>query len=555
MPITNQHISHVVNAYLSIYPKEQENLRLLLDQLSKTDQLVSRKNFVGHITASGFVLDKSRRKVVLIKHISLDKFLQPGGHVEIEDTSLLQAAIREIKEETGLQRFSNVSILSNNPEIPLDINSHFIPENLKKGEPSHFHHDFRFCFILEDDSFSFEKQEEEVSECKMVDLSKLMDIVQFADIYKKIRNLSIENKPAKFFNEVVGDAELNTATQSIIVTHILQDRPVLIKALDRISNVGGIVPKPNSIDEKTLNELSENFTIIRVTKDDLKDISTIKDYISSLEKPVVLLDIGGYFAPIINDLSDIFGEKLLGVVEDTENGHQKYLAVKKLKVPVISVARSYLKENEDYLVGQSVVFSTDSVLRGYNRLLSFMNCGVLGYGKVGKSIALNLQKTTVKPMVWDTTPSKRVRAINDGSTSPDRDILLSTADVIFCATGNKSLDILDFRKLKNGCFIASVTSSDDEFNFDYLESEYEKKEVAPYVTKYTNTANYFYILNAGNAINFIHGAVVGDFIFLVQSEILAGVKYLSSNTVKPGLHELPDSIKEELAEIWLRNFS
>jgi 8-oxo-dGTP pyrophosphatase MutT (NUDIX family) len=255
MPISNKHISHVVNAYLSIYPKELASLKLLIDQLSKPDQLVSRKNFVGHITASGFVLDKTRRKVVLIKHLVLDKFLQPGGHVELEDDSLLSAAIREIKEETGLERFSNLEILSNNLEIPLDINSHYIPENSKKGEPAHFHHDFRFCFLLDDDNVAFRKQEEEVSECKLVDLSNLLDIVQFAEICNKIKNLSIENRPVRFFNEVVGDAELNTTTQSIVVTHILQDRPVLIKALDRISNVGGIIPKPNSIHDSTLNKL------------------------------------------------------------------------------------------------------------------------------------------------------------------------------------------------------------------------------------------------------------------------------------------------------------
>jgi adenosylhomocysteinase len=294
---------------------------------------------------------------------------------------------------------------------------------------------------------------------------------------------------------------------------------------------------------------------LQITKEDLKHVDKIRAHIEKLSKPIILIDIGGYFAPTINDLCSIFGNKIIGIVEDTENGHQKYQSIKDLKLPVISVARSYLKENEDYLVGQSILFSTDSLLRSYNRLLSFMNCGVLGYGKVGKSIALNLQKTAVKPMVWDTTSSKRVRAINDGSISPDRSVLISTSDVIFCATGNKSLNIFDFRKLKNGCFIVSVTSSDDEFNFDYLDSEYEKEEVAPYILKYTNTANYFYMLNSGNAVNFIHGAVVGDFIFLVQSEILATVKYLLSNNLKPGIHELPVQIKEELAEIWLKNFS
>ena len=184
-----------------------------------------------------------------------------------------------------------------------------------------------------------------------------------------------------------------------------------------------------------------------------------------------------------------------------------------------------------------------------------MECGVLGYGKIGKSISANLQKMNIKPMVYDIIESKRVKSINEGNKSPRKDEILEKSDIIFCATGSKSLDIHDFRKLKNGCFIASVTSADDEFNFDFLESEYEAEKVHKHITKYTNTANYFYMLNSGNAINFLHGAVVGDFIFLVQSEILSGINYLQDNDLKPGIYELPAEYKENLSKIWLKYFA
>jgi 8-oxo-dGTP pyrophosphatase MutT (NUDIX family) len=267
MSLTNKYLFHVVQSYLSIYPEEKDKLKLLLDQLNNPESIISRKNFVGHITASGFVLDKTRRKVVLIKHLVLDKFLQPGGHIELKDNSLLDAAIREIKEETGLDHFSNLEILPSSPEIPLDINSHHIPENSKKAELAHFHHDFRFCFVLNNENVIFNKQETEVSECRMVDLLKLTDIVQFTEVYKKIRSLSTEHKPARFFNEVLGNTQLDTATESILVTHILQERPALIKAIDKVSSISGIIPKPNSIHKTTLSKLSTDFNFLQITKE------------------------------------------------------------------------------------------------------------------------------------------------------------------------------------------------------------------------------------------------------------------------------------------------
>jgi adenosylhomocysteinase len=44
------------------------------------------------------------------------------------------------------------------------------------------------------------------------------------------------------------------------------------------------------------------------------------------------------------------------------------------------------------------------------------------------------------------------------------------------------------------------------------------------------------MLADGNAVNFLHGASVGAFIFLVQAEILAALGSLASACHKPGLH-------------------
>ncbi|MBI4883437.1 MAG: GNAT family N-acetyltransferase [Actinobacteria bacterium] len=54
-----------------------------------------------HVTASAIVVAEDRRRVVLHLHKRLQKWLQPGGHIDTGE-SPSQAALREAAEETGL---------------------------------------------------------------------------------------------------------------------------------------------------------------------------------------------------------------------------------------------------------------------------------------------------------------------------------------------------------------------------------------------------------------------------------------------------------------------
>lgn len=60
-------------------------------------------------TASAFIMHPSKPKILLIKHTKLNKWLQPGGHIELNEDPL-QALHHELEEETGLKP-SNYEIL------------------------------------------------------------------------------------------------------------------------------------------------------------------------------------------------------------------------------------------------------------------------------------------------------------------------------------------------------------------------------------------------------------------------------------------------------------
>ncbi|MEU0695736.1 NUDIX domain-containing protein [Streptomyces niveus] len=141
MPIAADHIRETLDAYLHTHPAEKERLAAIHELLDAEADLVSRKEFRGHVTAGAILADPAGR-VLHIKHLALNRWLLPGGHLETDDTSLLAAAQRELGEETGF----TASVVVPAGQRPVHIDAHDIPANPAKGEPGHRHFDFRFLF-------------------------------------------------------------------------------------------------------------------------------------------------------------------------------------------------------------------------------------------------------------------------------------------------------------------------------------------------------------------------------------------------------------------------
>ena len=560
---TSENIKSYYQDYISIYKDETDRLKQFKTFIDKTesDQLFDRKNFVGHITGSAIIFDYKNSKVLLIKHIILQRWLQPGGHIEKTDASILDGVYREIFEETNIAK-DDLMLISPifGKKFPIDIDSHPIPENPAKHEKQHFHHDLRYFFI-----YKGEKITEESENLKWSDVSSLSSQVTFLKLVKKIWDLlDIDLNTRLFYENIISKARTTGENYiAVVVSHIIPDAVHYLRAIDTIVPIQTIVPKPNSIDEKTYTIVRKDFKISHVCREDMAQ-DTENEVIRILEntdEKILLFDIGGYFAHIHETWPVTILERIALIIEDTENGYQKYEHVigdserKKQNYPfkVVSVARSPLKENEDCLVGQSVFFSADALMREDGKLIQYLKCGILGYGKIGRSIASHLLQRGVKPAVYDTNPLKRVSAFNELNRIPDRDSIIKESDILFSATGNKSLKIEDFRELKNGCYIFSVTSSDDELELEFT-GEYEKQEVRKHIFKYSNeNMNYFFLVNDGNAVNFIYNAVMGDFIHLVRAEMILAINGLPGYA--PGkISTVPTDIRENIAESWLKVF-
>ena len=340
----------------------------------------------------------------------------------------------------------------------------------------------------------------------------------------------------------------------VVVAHVLHDVMAYTECLNKYYTLSAIIPKPKSINKDFLNKLPKS-KLIHLSRSDCKEPKKLYSLIKHIKtKYVVFMDIGGYFSESLAWLKNELGDRLLGIIEDTENGHQKYLKLP-LPCPVISVARSPLKDTEDYLVGHSVVFSTETLLRKKRILVNNKSVSVLGYGKIGRGTASALNARHAKVSVFDIDPIKMVQAYSHGFTVGAQSELLKNAEIVFCASGSQSLKHDEFSKLRPGAFVASVTSSDDELDLQWVKKNYTKKYISEHIDMHTTNKHHFFLLNNGNAINFIHDTTVENFILLVQLEMMVAVEYLKTHTLKNVVQQLPSHIQASIASKWLQSFT
>ncbi|MEV6646095.1 NUDIX hydrolase [Amycolatopsis sp. NPDC051371] len=73
-----------------------------LGYLAAREDSCQRSCAAGHLTASAMVLDHTGTRVLLTLHPRVGRWLQLGGHCEPSDGSLLEAALREATEESGI---------------------------------------------------------------------------------------------------------------------------------------------------------------------------------------------------------------------------------------------------------------------------------------------------------------------------------------------------------------------------------------------------------------------------------------------------------------------
>ncbi len=119
--------------YIPFNEQEAADCAVMLASLERYPDLYLRSNLVLHLTASAWITNPARDRILMIYHNIYDSWAWTGGHADGE-TDLLSVALREAKEETGLasvraitEELFSIETLTVNPHVRHGV---YVPAHL-----------------------------------------------------------------------------------------------------------------------------------------------------------------------------------------------------------------------------------------------------------------------------------------------------------------------------------------------------------------------------------------------------------------------------------------
>ena len=159
-------IRAAIQAYQPFNVQEEKDKKTILSFLDAYENAFYRENELAHMTASAWVVNRSKDRALMAYHRIYDSWSWLGGHCD-GDEDCLAVAIREVKEETGVK--SVVPLLEDILSLEvLSVDSHY-----KRGNyvPTHLH--LNVTYLLEaDESETLSIREDENSNVSWFDLDE-----------------------------------------------------------------------------------------------------------------------------------------------------------------------------------------------------------------------------------------------------------------------------------------------------------------------------------------------------------------------------------------------
>lgn len=181
-----------IRNYNPFNEQEKQDKKVALDYITTFPNILTRENEFAHMTASSWIVNKDRTKVLMIFHNIYQSWAWTGGHADGED-NLRNVAIRETMEETGIK---NIKPLQ---EDIFSLELLCVDGHVKRGKYVSSHIHINVTYLLEaDESEALAIKEDENSGVRWIDIDDAVQIsneknmkVVYTKLNKKLKLITI----------------------------------------------------------------------------------------------------------------------------------------------------------------------------------------------------------------------------------------------------------------------------------------------------------------------------------------------------------------------------
>lgn len=165
--------------------QEESDKELMLKYIDQFDDVLTRENALCHFTASNWIVNKDKTKVLMIYHNIYNSWAWTGGHADGE-SDLLYVARKEAEEETGIK---NLKLLSDGI---FSVENLTVDSHIKRGKfvSSHLHLNCTYLFEADEEDI-LRIKEDENSGVKWIDIDKVCEVSseeKMKLVYKKLND-------------------------------------------------------------------------------------------------------------------------------------------------------------------------------------------------------------------------------------------------------------------------------------------------------------------------------------------------------------------------------
>lgn len=172
-----------IKSYKPFNNQELKDKERVIYFIENFKDILSRQNEIAHVTSSAFIVNKNRDKVLMVYHNIYNSWSWVGGHAD-EEEDLLEVAMREAKEETGIKEVHPITKDIFSIEI-LPVIGH-----VKKGKYVSAHLHLSVTFLLQaEEKETLTVKEDENSDVKWIPIDEVISSStepHMQEVYKKL---------------------------------------------------------------------------------------------------------------------------------------------------------------------------------------------------------------------------------------------------------------------------------------------------------------------------------------------------------------------------------